>query len=56
MAFVGRFADGEDESYEYTDLASLDDIPDEIVDNWGLREQMEEYEAENSDEEEDDDE
>ena len=56
MGFVGRFADGVDESYEYTDLASLDDIPDEIVDNWGLREQMEEYEAENSDEEEENDE
>lgn len=52
MGFVGRFSDGQDESYEYTDLASLDAIPEEILENWNLREQMEEYEAENLDDEE----
>ena len=42
MAFVGRFVDGEDESYEYSDVASLLDIPESIVDNWNLREMLEE--------------
>lgn len=42
-AFVGRFVDGEDEYYEYTDIESLDDIPEELVESWGLREMMEEW-------------
>ncbi|MFZ9241385.1 MAG: hypothetical protein ACO22R_09610, partial [Chitinophagaceae bacterium] len=41
MGFVGRFSDGFDDYYEYTDLESLDEIPDEIVDQWNLREQLE---------------
>lgn len=40
MAFVGRFVDGIDESYEYSDLESLDDIPDDIVEYWGIRDRM----------------
>ena len=42
MCFVGRFEDGEDESYEYDDLDSLDNIPEDIVEDWNLREMLEE--------------
>lgn len=41
MGFVGRFIDGEDEYYEYSDLASLDNIPEELVEHWGIRDRME---------------
>ena len=44
MQFVGEFVDGDDESYEYTDLDSLDDIPESIVEHWNLREMFEERE------------
>ena len=58
MCFLGRFVDGEDESYEYDGLESLDDIPDDLVDNWGLREMLEEraeWENEDEDDEENED-
>ena len=55
MAFVGRFEYGSDESYEYSDLDSLDSIPDDIVDEWNLREMLEER-AEWDEEEEEDEE
>lgn len=42
MCFVGRFEYGEDESYEYSDVDSLDDIPEDIVLEWNLREMLEE--------------
>jgi hypothetical protein len=42
MAFVGRYEYGSDESYEYSDLESLDNIPEDIVDEWNLREMLEE--------------
>jgi hypothetical protein len=42
MAFVGRFVDGEDESYAYSDVASLLDIPEVIVSDWNLLEMLEE--------------
>lgn len=51
MGFVGKYSEGADEYYEYTDSESLNDIPDEIVDNWNLRENLEEWEAENAEEE-----
>ncbi len=54
MAFVGRFEDGEVENYEYTDLDSLDFIPDELLENWNIREMLEdraEWEDEDEDEE-----
>jgi hypothetical protein len=47
MAFIGRVVEGEDESYTYSDIESLDAIPEELVDEFGLREQMEEWEEEN---------
>jgi hypothetical protein len=42
MAFVGRYEYGSDESYEYSVLESLDNIPEDIVDEWNLREMLEE--------------
>jgi hypothetical protein len=43
MGFVGRFVDGEDEYYEYDcdDLISLEDIPEDLLENWGIREMVE---------------
>ena len=51
MGFVGKYWEGADEYYEYTDSESLNDIPEDIVDNWNLRENLEEWEAENAEEE-----
>lgn len=42
MCFVGRFENGDDESYEYSDLDSLDEIPEDILEEWNLREMLEE--------------
>ena len=56
MGFVGKYSDGADDYYEYTDSKSLDDIPEDIIENWNLRENLEEWEAENAEEENDKDE
>ncbi len=51
MQFMGRFIDGEDEYYEYSDLESLDSIPEELVEHWGIRDRMiddEEWDADDS--------
>jgi hypothetical protein len=48
MCFVGRYEDGETDHYEYTDIESLDDIPEELVECYGIREMMEEWEDEES--------
>jgi hypothetical protein len=55
MCFVGKFEYGCDESYEYSDLDSLDVIPEDIVEDWNLREMLEER-AEWDEEEDFDDE
>ena len=51
MGFVGRFEYGDNEQYEYSDLESLDDIPEDIVDEWNLREMLEDREEWDEDEE-----
>ena len=54
MCFVGRFEYGSDACYEYSDLESLDDIPEEILDEWNIREMLEEradWEEEDEEEE-----
>ena len=59
MAFVGYFDNGSDESYEYSDLESLDSIPEYIIDEWNLREMLEEraeWESEDEEFDEDDEE
>ena len=38
MAFVGRFEYGEDESWEY--LENIDAVPDDLVENWNLHEEI----------------
>jgi hypothetical protein len=38
MAFVGRYSNGVDETYEYSDLDSLDNIPEDLVESWAIRE------------------
>lgn len=44
MGFVGRFEDGEDECYEYDDLDDLDDIPEDLVEGWCIRENLQDWE------------
>lgn len=40
MCFVGEFVDGFDECYEYSDVESLDDIPEHIIEEWNLYEML----------------
>ena len=40
LEFVGRFREGYDEFYEYSDVDSLEEIPEEILDQWNLRESL----------------
>jgi hypothetical protein len=51
MAFVGKFEYGEDSCYNYSDLESLDSIPEDIVEEWNLRERLEEQEEWDEEEE-----
>jgi len=52
MGFVGMFDEGYDHSYNYSDLESLEAIPEEIVEHWDLQSRIEELEEWNEDEEE----
>lgn len=49
MAFVGRYIDGNDDTYEYdiADIDSLDYIPDDIIEYWDLRTILEDYAEQN---------
>ena len=44
MSFVGQFSGGMDECYEFSDLDSLEEIPEELVDEWNLIELLEDRE------------
>ena len=44
MCFVGEFTDGFDSAFEYSDLESLDTIPDNLIEQWNLREMLEDRE------------
>jgi hypothetical protein len=44
MQFVGYFDEGFGDTYEYSDVESLDNIPEFLVDNWNLRESLEQFE------------
>ena len=46
MRFVGEFVGGSDETYEYQDVEDLDNIPDNLVENWNLHDQFENWEDE----------
>jgi hypothetical protein len=55
MGFVGKWEDGIDDSYEYSDETSATvraAIGDELDDMFGISESMAEYEAENAEDEE----
>lgn len=43
MGFVGYFAEGFDDCYEYSDLESLDDVPEHLVEEYNIRESLEEF-------------
>lgn len=49
MGFLGRFVHGEDEYYEYDfeNADSFDDIPEELLENWSIRERHQEWLEEN---------
>ena len=44
MSFVGQFSGGIDECYEFSDAESLEDIPEELVDEWNLVDLVEQNE------------
>ena len=44
MSFVGQFTGGMDECYEFSDVDSLENIPEELVDEWNLVELLEQNE------------
>ena len=56
MAFVGSNIGGYDDYYNIDGLDSLDGIPEILVDEYNIREQMEEWEEENEDFDEESDE
>jgi hypothetical protein len=41
MGFVGEYVDGDEETYEFSDVNDLDDIPEHLVENWNLRDTLE---------------
>jgi hypothetical protein len=47
LQFMGQFVESSDEYYDYTDLESLNEIPEDLVEYWGVRERMEEMEDDN---------
>jgi hypothetical protein len=44
MGLIGTIEGDYNEHYEYTDLDSLENIPEELLENWGVRDRMEEME------------
>ena len=44
MCFIGRVVEGEDEFYQYTDIDSLNEIPEDLVEEYGLLDQMQDEE------------
>lgn len=51
MCFVGEYIDGCDESYEFSNgLSDLDDIPEHLVENWNLRENLESWDEDEDEE------
>ena len=56
MAFVGSNIAGDDDYYSIEGLESLDDIPEDLLEEYNIREQMEEWEEENEDFDEESDE
>ena len=43
VGFVGKYIDGEDEEYSIESADLLDEIPEDLVENWGIRDMMEDW-------------
>lgn len=43
VGFVGKYIDGVDEEYSFEDADDLEEIPEDLVENWGIREMLEEW-------------
>ena len=46
VCFVGKYIDGEDEEYSFESADLLEEIPEDLVENWGIREMMEDWDEE----------
>jgi hypothetical protein len=44
IGFVGEFIDGFEDTYEYETIDDLDDIPEHLIENWNLRDNLEDWE------------
>jgi len=52
ISFIGKCSGEWDDCYNIDGIASLDNIPEELLEEYNVREQMEEWEEENSEEDE----
>ena len=43
VCFVGKYIDGEDEEYSFETADLLEEIPEDLVENWGIRDMMEDW-------------
>jgi hypothetical protein len=43
MCFVGEYSEGFDDTYEYTDIESLDGIPEHLLEEYNIRESLEDF-------------
>ena len=43
VGFVGKYIDGEDDEYSFESADLLEEIPEDLVENWGIREMLEEW-------------
>lgn len=50
MCFVGEYSEGFDDTYEYTDLESLDEIPEHLIEEYGIRDSLEDFDDGEEDE------
>jgi hypothetical protein len=50
MGFVGRNCAGDDECYEYSNAEDVEDIPEELIEEYNLRDQFEDEEEFDEDE------
>ena len=43
VCFVGKYIDGVDDEYSFETADLLEEIPEDLVENWGIREMLEEW-------------
>ena len=43
VCFVGKYIDGVDEEYSFQYTHLLEEIPEDLVENWGIRDMMEDW-------------